>query len=188
MQFRLVLLGALLLTAGLIGYSAIPHVQRSPIVTSQSVVSEYLKIPANGSVEMSRYVAAVDGEQNKMIMNVTVTGQPGEFEKIGLLIFLENESFSCFSTLPQNFVVNQNVSNGSLTFSVENAGTYCFIFVNNPNEQLVSASVSAVLERRSEQVSVSRNGSANMAGLGVGAFGFLVLVYGVARKTVIPWE
>jgi len=191
MQFRLVVLGAFLVTAGLIAYSAIPHIQRNPVVTSQNIMSEYLQIPANSSVTMSRYVAAIAGEQNKMMMNVTVTGQPGEFEKIGLQIFLQNDSFSCFSTLPQNFIVNQNVSNGTLIVPIENAGTYCFIFVNSPNEQNVSAkaaSISAVLERRSEQVLVSRNGSANMAGLGIGAFGFLVFVYGVARKTVIPWE
>lgn len=190
MQFRLVMLGALLLTAGLIAYSAIPNVQRSPIVTTQDVMSEHFSILANSSVTLSRYVAAA-GEQNKVIMNITVTGQQGEFEKIGLMIFLRNDSFLCETTRPQSYLVNQNVSNETLIVPVENAGTYCFVFVNNPNEQYVSskaASVSAVLEKRSEQVSVSRNGSANMAGLGVGAFGFLVFVYGVARKTVIPWE
>jgi len=188
MQFRLVLLGALLLTAGLIAYSAIPNVQRSPVLTRQNIMGENLSIPANRSYVISENVLVTSSDQSKMILNLTVMGQPGELGEIGLMVFPRNDSLSCVTTRPQDFLVNQKVSNATLVVPVENAGAYCFIFDNESYVSDKTAYVSVILEKRSEQVSVSRNGSVNMAGLGVGAFGFLVFIYGVARKTVIPWE
>jgi len=188
MQFRLVLLGALLLTAGLIGYSAIPHVQRSPVLTKQDIRGGDLSIPANSSYVFYEKMAVTPGEQSRMVMNLTVMAPQGELAEIGLMVFLRNDTLSCVTTRPQTYLVNQKVSNVSLTVPVENSGNYCFVLDNESHLTDKTASTYVVLEKRSEQVLVSRNGSANMAGLGVGAFGFLVLVYGVARRTVIPWE
>ena len=188
MQFRLVLLGALLLTAGLIGYSAIPHIQRNPILTKQDVRGGDLSIPANSSYVFYEKMAVTPGEQSRMVMNLTVMAPQGELAEIGLMVFLRNDTLSCFTTRPQTYLMNQKVSNVTLTIPVENSGSYCFILDNESHLTDKTASIYVALEKRSEQVLVSRNGSANMAGLGVGAFGFLVFVYGVARKPVIPWE
>jgi hypothetical protein len=188
MQFRLVLLGALLLTAGLIAYSAIPNVQRSPILTEQYIIEEDLSLPANRSYVIAENIAIANGERSEMILNLTVMAPQGELAEIGLMVFLRNETLSCFTTRPQTYLLNQKVSNVTLTVPVESSGSYCFILDNESHFTDKTASIYVVLEKRSEQVLVSRNGSANVAGLGVGAFGFLVFVYGVARKTVIPWE
>ena len=84
--------------------------------------------------------------------------------------------------------MSQNVSNETLLVPVNSTGTYCFVFDNEDYSTSKTASVSAFLDTRSEQVVVAKDGGANMTGLGLGAFGVLVLLYGVARKTVIPWE
>lgn len=185
MQFKLVLLGALLLTAGLIAYSAIPNVQRSPILTRQDIMTEQLSILAGEFRAIPRNITTASTDQNELRVNITVTGRSGELASLLFQVFPGNNSLSCPIIHPQDYLV---VSNESLAIPADKAGTYCFIFYNESDESNKTISISAILHRRSEQILVSRNGSFNMAGLGVGTLGFLVFVYGVTRKTVIPWE
>jgi len=39
-----------------------------------------------------------------------------------------------------------------------------------------------------EKVLIARDGSANTVGLGLGALGLVVVIYGYSRKSIIPWE
>ncbi len=193
MQLRLVSLGVLLLTVGLVAYSVIPNVQRIPILSREDVIREGFSIPMGESRIVTKNITATPGEQTQLTINISVTAQPGGLSSMKLQVFLRETSDPCVETSPKNYLTNKYVSNQSLSISVNSTGTYCFVFQNEPTEnelltprKLVSVFVS--LERRSEQILVSRNGGANVAGLGVGAFGFLVFAYGVTRKTVIPWE
>jgi len=185
MQFKLVILGVVLLVVGLAAYSSIPNVHRTPVLTTQSIMAENLSIIAGSSVTVPRNITILQGKQNELRVNITVTAQSGEPATLRFHIFLRNNSTSCSTTQPKSFLVSQNAS---LLVPMNSTGTYCFIFDNLDYPASKAASVSAFLDTRSEQVLVAKDGGANTAGLGLGAFGVLVLLYGATRKTVIPWE
>jgi hypothetical protein len=48
--------------------------------------------------------------------------------------------------------------------------------------------ISARVSGTAQEVLVARDGTANTAGLGLGALGLGVALYGCSRKTIIPWE
>ncbi len=187
MQFRLVILGVALLVVGLVAYSSIPNVHRTPVLTTQSIMAEEnLSIIAGSSVTVQRNITILQGKQNDLRVNITVTEtQSGELATLRFQVFLPNNAMSCSTTQPRSFLVSQNVS---LLVPMNSTGKYCFIFDNLDYPTSKTASVSVFLDTRSEKVLVTKDGGANTAGLGLGAFGVLVLLYGAARKTVIPWE
>ncbi len=173
------------MVVGLVSYSSIPNIHRTPVLTTQSIMAENLSIIAGSFVTVPRNITISQGKQNDLRINITVTAQSGELATLRFQVFPRNNSMSCSTTQPTSFLVSQNVS---LLVPMNSTGTYCFIFDNLDFPTSKTASVSAFLDTRSEQVLVAKDGAANTAGLGLGAFGFLVLLYGVTRKTVIPWE
>lgn len=189
MQFRLVIIGVALLVVGLVAYSSIPNVHRTPVITTQSIMAEDLFIKAGWSETVAKNITIFEDKQNELRVNITVTEtQSGELASFRFQFFPRNNSMSCSTTRPTSFLVSQKVSNETLLVPMNSTGTYCLIFDNEDYPTSKMASVSVFLDTRSEQVLVAKDGGANMTGLGLGAFGFLVLLYGVTRKTVIPWE
>ncbi len=154
---------------------------------------EDFSVPIGESRVVTKNITATPGDQNQLKINISITAQSGAPSSMKFQVFLRETSDPCVETRSRNYLTNTYVSNQSLSLAVNSTGTYCFIFQNEPPESEVSTpsklvSVFISLERRSEQISTSKNGSANIAGLGVSAFGFLMFAYGVTRKTVIPWE
>ncbi len=189
MQPKLVLLGALLLLVGLVTYTSVPNIHRTPLLTSQTVIGpESIPVPSQGSVEILRNVTVTQVNQTKLKVNITITGHPGGVSSLILQIFLKNDTRACSNTPPTSFLVNQDVSNQSFSIPMKASGSYCFVF-NNENSQIAkTVSISASLLTASEEILIAKDGSVNVAGLGLGAFGFLVVLYGASRKTIIPWE
>ncbi len=189
MQFKLVLVGIVLLVVGLVAYSSIPNVQRSPLLTTQAILGpEDIQVIGGSSVSIPKNVTVQSGSQNNLKVNLTVTTQLGALGTLRLQLFLRNSSSSCSITQPSKFLLDQKVSNATLVAPVNATGTYCFIFDNEDYPDDKVASVSAFLDTHSEKILVTRDGGANTAGLGLGAFGLLIFVYGVTKRTVIPWE
>ncbi len=193
MQFKLVSLGVLLLTAGLVAYSMIPNVQRIPVLSREEVMREDFSVPMGESRVVAKNITATPSDQNRLKVNISVTAQSGVLSSMKFQVFLRDTTDPCVETKSRNYLMNMYVSNQSLSIAVNSTGTYCFIFQNEPAENEISTpsklvSVLVSLERRSEQILTSKNGGANIAGLGVSAFGLLMFAYGVTRKTVIPWE
>ncbi len=189
MQFKLVVLGAILLLVGLVTYTSIPSIHRTTVLTSETViVPESILVQSQGSAEILRNVTVPQGNQTQLKVNITITVQNGVVSSLRFQIFPKNETRACSNTQPVSFLVNQDVSNQSLSPSVKASGSYCFVF-NNENSQVgKTVSIAASLLTASEEIRVSKDGTVNVAGLGLGAFGFLVVLYGVSRKTIIPWE
>ncbi len=189
MQFKLVILGVVLLVVGLAAYSSIPNVHRTPVLTTQSIMArDHLEVEAGSSETFPTNITIFQDKQNDLRVNITVTAQSGD-PVLTFHVFLRNNSMSCSTTRPTSFLVSHKFSNETLLLVPMNTtGTYCFIFDNEDYPTSKTASVSAFLDTRSEQVLVAKDGGANTAGLGLGVLGFLVLLYGVTRKTVIPWE
>lgn len=189
MEFKLVALGAILLLVGLLTYTSIPNIHRTPLLTSQTILGpESIPVPSQGSVEIPRNMTVRLVNQTQLKVNVTITTQTGGLSFLRLQVFPKNETRACSNTQPVSFLLNQDVSNHSLSVPVKISGSYCFVF-NNENSRIAkTVSIVASLLTASEEIRVSKDGSVNLAGLGLGAFGFLVVLYGASRKTIIPWE
>ncbi|HEY4822846.1 MAG TPA: hypothetical protein VIH83_04075, partial [Candidatus Bathyarchaeia archaeon] len=114
MQFKLVILGVVLLVVGLAAYSSIPNVHRTPVLTTQSIMAENLSIIAGSSVTVPKNITIPQGKQNELRVNITVTAQSGELATLKFQVFPRNNSMSCSTTQPTSFLVSQEVSNETL--------------------------------------------------------------------------
>lgn len=188
MQFKLVLLGVALLTSGLLAYSVVPNIHRTPIVTSQPLDSpETLQVPGSSTLEKARNVTITQGQDNTLLTNITITTPSGSLGSIRFKLFASNNTQTCTLSNPQ-LLVDQDLSNNSLTIPVSKSGVYCFIYDNLSSSTQKTVRTTASVRSSFVQVRVANDGGMNLAGLGLGAFGFIVALVGVSRKTIIPWE
>ncbi len=189
MQFKLVLLGAILLAAGLIAYSSIPNVHRTLILQTLPLPSsEPVQVLAGGLVETTDNLALVSGRQNYLQVNLTVISSPGQGSPILFQVFLKNQTGSCLDTKQHSYLLNQEVSNRSLQAPIFNPGQYCFVFDNEGLNSSKTILFETSIRASMEQVQITNDGEMNIIGLVAGGLGFLILVAGFLKKTVIPWE
>jgi hypothetical protein len=190
MQFKLVAFGIALLIIGLVAYTSIPTVHTTPIVNEQNVwVQNGIPIQADGFVGQRKNITIFPSMSNELQANVTVSAPNGGAPSIHFELLGMNNTTSCaLSSRPSAILVNQTVSNQSLNIPLNATGTYCFVFDNQGSQTLKNIDISARVSGTTEQVIVARDGSANTAGLGLGALGLAVALYGFSRKTIIPWE
>ena len=100
-----------------------------------------------------------------------------------------NQSQTCSpSSRPPRVLIDQIVTNQSFNIPLNATGTYCFVFDNQSSQTSKNIDISAIVSGTAERVLVARDGSVNAAGLGLGALGLVVALYGYSRKTIIPWE
>lgn len=131
----------------------------------------------------------MNGSSNELETNLTVIAQHGDLAPLTLQIFLNNSSATCPYSKPKSFLLNQGIANQSVTLPLQVSGSYCFVFSNIAQGAMTKTLIAtATLHSLSEKTTTSNDRGVNMAGVGLGAFGFLVLLYGFSRKTVIPWE
>jgi len=189
MQFKLVLLGAILLAGGLIAYSTIPNVHTTPIFqTIQLPSSEPLQLPAGGVVEVPQNLSVVDTRQNTLVMNLTIVSSPGQSNTFLFQVFRNNGTRSCLDATQRSYIFNREVTNGSFQAPIPNSGKYCFVFDNEASTGAKTIVLKTSISSNFDQVQIANDGQMNFMGLFTGAFGFLVLLAGALRKTVIPWE
>ena len=189
MQFKLFLLGGILLAIGLIAYASIPNVHQTQISESQPLsAQDPMTVPAAGDSEVVNNLTLYQGRQNQLQTNITVTSKLGQARTILFQLYPKNQTGSCLNQ-PKTYLVNQEITNQSfLQTPVTSSGNYCFIFRNENSPISKIVQLTATINTSFVQVQVTNDGGMNMAGLGVSAFGFLVAIFGVSRKTVIPWE
>ncbi len=174
---------------GLLAYSTVPNIHRTAVLETRTILA-----PENITVQQGAMVVVRDislqGRLNELETNLTVIAQHGDLSPLRLQLFLKNSSTTCTYSPPKAFLVNQDVTNQSLTVPVQISGPYCFVFDNEASQLAITKNVIAVatLHSSSEKIMTANDGGVNMAGAGLGAFGFLVLLYGTSRKAVIPWE
>jgi hypothetical protein len=124
-----------------------------------------------------------------MLVNLTVSNMAGDPASIRFKLFTGPDFGNCLQeTNPTGCIVNENVSNQTISVPLNASTMYYFGFDNrdpsNPKTVLLSSSLLATSAVRV----VTRDGDLNYAALALGGFGLLVTLYGVAAKTVIPWE
>src|SRR5712692_4415722 len=192
MQFKLVAFGIALLIIGLVTYASIPAVHTTPVVNVQNVwVQHGFPIQAGSLVEQPRNITIFSGMNNELRANLTISESNGAASAVRFELLGMNNSQSCSpSSRPPVVLIDQLVSNQSFNIPLNATGTYCFVFDNYSDnyssQTLKNVDILALVSGTTEQVIVARDGSANTAGLGLGALGLVVALYGYSRKSIIP--
>lgn len=192
MQLKLVLLGTVLLIVGVLAYSTVPNLHRTPVLETRTIMGPENITVQYGSIAVIRDIS-LQSASNELDTNLTVIAQHGDLSSLRLQLFLKNSSATCASSAyspPKAFLVNQDITNQSIKVPIQTSGSYCFVFDNEESQLAMTKNVTAIatLHSSSEKTTTTNDGGVNMAGVGLGAFGFLVLLYGASRKAVIPWE
>jgi len=121
-------------------------------------------------------------------MNMTITSSSGQPALLLFQIFQKNETRSCTNTTTPPYIFNQEVTNGTFRATIPRSGQYCFIFDNESSQGPKTITLATAISSSFEQVQVANDGEMNIVGVVAGALGFLILVAGLMKKTVIPWE
>lgn len=189
MQFKLVVLGAFLLSGGLIAYTTIPNVHTTPILQTLPLpTSDPFQIPAGSVLEVPQNLSVVTTRHNTLLMNLTIFSAPGQSSSLLFQVFQKNETRSCPNTYERAYIFNQEVTNGSFRASIPSSGQYCFVFDNGSSIGAKTILLATAISSNFERIQVANDGEMNFVGLVAGALGFLILVAGFMKKTVIPWE
>ena len=179
-----------MLIIGLVAYASIPAVHKTPVVNAQNVwVQNGFPVQAGSLVEQPKNITIFSGMNNELRANLSVSEPRGVTSSVHFELLGMNKSQSCSpSSRAPAILVDQLVSNQSFNVPVNATGTYCFVFDNQSSQTLKNIDISARVSGTTERVLVARDGSANTAGLGLGALGLFVAIYGYSRKSIIPWE
>ena len=190
MQFKLFAFGLALLIIGLLTYASIPTVHITPVVNRQNIwVQKGFPIQAGSLVGHRENITIFPGMNNELRANLTISEPQGIPSSIHFELLGMNKSQSCYPlSLPPAVLIDQTVSNKSFNIPLNATGTYCFVFDNQNSQTLKAIDISVRVLGTRDQIIVARDGGANNAGLGLGALGLVVALYGFSRKTVIPWE
>lgn len=195
MKFVALVTGVLLITVGLIAYATVPNPHQIATNTQQSVASPVnIPVGPNSETETAENVTILPGS-NYLVVNLTVSQSNGAPSSVEFKLFSAAELGNCMQkTNPSGCLVDTNVTNQTIrvpltpsTTSSSNQATYYFGFANRDSSSKTIA-VSASLSTSSIQTISARDGYVNFAALGLSLFGLLVAVYGVAARTIIPWE
>jgi hypothetical protein len=175
---------------GLVAYASIPAVHTTPVVNEQNVwVQDGFPVQAGSLVELPKNITASSGMNNELHVNVTVSKPGVGSSSIHFQLLAMNNTQSCSpSPRPPTVLVDQTVSNKSFNLPLNASGTYCFVFDNQGSQPLKNINISALAVGTTQKVLIARDGTANTAGLGLGAVGLVVALYGYSRKTIVPWE
>jgi hypothetical protein len=182
--------GLALLIIGLATYASIPSIHKTPVVNVQNVwIQNEFPVQAGSLVQQPKNITIFSGMNNELQANITVSEPRGVVSSVHFELLGMNKSQSCSpSSRPPAVLIDQVVSNQSFNIALNATGTYCFVFDNQNSQTLKNIDISARVSGTTEQVLIARDGSANTVGLGLGALGLAVALYGYSRKSIIPWE
>jgi hypothetical protein len=197
MRFTFVLTGIVLLIVGLLAYATIPTIHKIPVETSQNIAGPKAVPVEPGFLAETppENVTIFPDKQNELRINmtlrinITVSLQNGELSTIRFKLYTKDRAQYCLPTdQPTGCLINKTVSNETFIVPVNSSNTYRLAFDNAGSTSPKNVTFSIFLFGNSVQTIVTKDGSFNFVGLGLGAIGFLVAMYGASRKTVIPWE
>src|SRR5260370_16607491 len=149
MKFTLVVGGAFLLVLGLLAYSMIPNFHNVPLESAQMVVNpKPIPVSSASLSETPENVTLFPGKENELLVNLTVSTQSGVPSTIEFKFFPEGAFQSCMLDAQQRgCLINQTVSNSSISIPLNASTTYYFGFDNrgssSSNQVLMSATLVA---------------------------------------------
>jgi hypothetical protein len=175
---------------GLLAYSIIPNVHMVPVQSNIAIAGpEPIVVNPDSQSKTPQNVTVLPGKNNEMILNLTVSTGSGIPSSIQFKLFTEPELGNCMrETSPTGCIVDASVSNQTIAIPLNASTTYWFGFDNKGSSIQKTVVLSASLLTTWVNRVVTRDGELNFAALALGGFGLIVALYGVAAKTVIPWE
>lgn len=190
MKFVVVLVGVSLLVIGLLAYAIIPNVHTIPVESRSSLAQPPpIVVNPNFQAETQQNVTVVPAKSNRLLVNLSVSKESGAPSSIQFKLFTESQLQNCTrETNPTGCLVDQSVSNQTLAVPLNATSTFYFYFDNRDSSFSKVVLLSTSLVASSVNSFTARDGQFNFAALALGAIGLIVAVYGVAAKTVIPWE
>jgi hypothetical protein len=168
----------------------IPNVHTVPVQSSLALTGpERIVVNPNFQSETQQNVTLVLGKDNSIVVNVTVSTESGALSLIRFKLFTQAEFGTCMrEASPSGCLVDEDVSNQTIRVPLNASTTYYFSFENRDASTSKTVLLSTSLVTSSVNSFVTRDGESNFVALGLGVIGLFVAVYGVAAKTVIPWE
>jgi hypothetical protein len=191
MRLLPVLIGLLILTIGSAIYLSIPNLHNTQTTLATDLAGPKQEVVPAGAVLWRPLNVTVDARGNpRLEVNVTVKPMSGEvLSQLDVRISNDANKNSCvIAQPPSNCMYEKTVSNSSIELPLNASGSYYFVLDNTPSSQ--EKLVSYAIGIKSEQAGAfaTRDGFANWLGLSLGAVGSLTVIYGLSRKTIIPWE
>jgi hypothetical protein len=191
MRLLPVIIGLLILALGSGIYLSIPNVHNTQTTSAKDLAGPKQEVVPAGVVLWRPLNITVDGRGNpRLEVNVTVKPTSGEVSsQLDIRISNEENKNSCvIAQPPSNCMYEKTVSNSSIELPLNASGSYYLVLDNTPSsqEKMVSYAIGIKSDQTGEYT--TRDGFANWFGLSLGAVGSLVVIYGLSRKTIIPWE
>lgn len=196
MKFVIFLAGIFLILIGTLTYMTITN-QHQTVTNSKEIVTGELNIPIGpgSESETPTNVTIVPGRVSELIVNLTVSLASGTLSSVQFKMFTAPNLGSCMQQAEASAcLVDTTVSNQTvivpLNSSVVHSNGTTTLYFGFANKEANSKTVALVasLKASSVETTSARDGYANFVGLGFAGIGLLVTLYGVAAKTVIPWE
>ena len=190
MKFILVVTGVILLIAGLVAYSTIPAVHTVPVRSTTGIVQDKnIHVSSYSSTQTPENITVANGKTNQLQVNLTVSLDTGGLSSTQFKLFTNDKFQDCMlDSQSSACLYDRPVSNSTLVIPLNASTVYYFGFDNTPSNSSKTVILSASLHTISVSSYVSRDGGWNVGGLGLSAIGLVVMLYGVASRTVIPWE
>ncbi len=190
MRLLPVLVGLVLLLLGVTAYYSIPNSHDTPLVSLRNFAGPDQKNVGMGGIFREPVnITVTSGENSTLVVNMTVTGSSGSASSLDFRISSENNLNGCENGEPPSGCIYQGtVSNASIRVPITMSGRYYLIFDNTVGTEDKIATFNVYVRQDSVLEVVTRDGMGNWFGLGLGALGALATLYGLSRKTVIPWE
>lgn len=189
-KFILVLTGIILLIGGLVAYATIPNVHTVPVQSNTNIVQDKdIHVSSYSSSQTPENVTVATGKTNQLEVNLTVSLDTGSLSSTQFKLFTNDKFQDCMlDSQPSACLYDRPVSNSTLVIPLNASTVYYFGFDNSSSNSSKHVVLSASLHTTSMRSYIARDGGWNAGSLGLSAIGLIVMLYGVASRTVIPWE
>jgi len=188
MRLLPLLAGVVLVILGLTAYYAIPNPHDAQTVSVRNFAGpQEITVAARGASREPFNISVVPVVNSTLVVNMTVTDKAGMSSQLDVRISSANNSEPCDYRLT-GCLYQGTVSNGTIQVPLRTSGSYYLFFDNGAGAQDKMAAYTVNVRENSMVETISHDGMGNWSGLGLGAVGALTILYGLARKTVIPWE
>ncbi len=168
----------------------IPNIHTTSVESRLAITGpEKIVVNPNFVSETRQNVTTVPGKDNEMLVNLTVSNPTGSLSSIQFKLFQEQQLANCTRDAnPTGCVVDADVSNETISVPLNASATYFFRFDNSQSNSSKTVVFSLSLSRTTVSDYATRDGEFNFFGLALGVVGVIVVAYGAAARTVIPWE
>lgn len=158
--------------------------------SSVSVVQDKdVHVSSFSSTQTPENVTVATGKTNQLEVNLTVSLDNGGLSSTQFKLFTNDKFQDCMlDSQSSACLYDKPVSNATLVIPVNASTVYYFGFDNTSSNSSKTVILSASVHTTSISSYISRDGGWNVGGLGLSAIGLIVMLYGVASRTVIPWE